>query len=424
MIEPIEASSYAGLRLSDFDSNLSLPRHRWYEFKEGFSEQLVTKAISQVATGSKKVRILDPFAGSGTSLVTAGRSGLQAVGIEVNPFLAFAARAKCTNVKWSQKGFEKTLDRILDSSRVEVRSSLEGRSTFTENRQLKKWLFNRSVIRGFTALDRAVDSFPQYRRPLRLALFASLMDCCNAKRDGKCLRYQKNWPALGLNSLNLREVFRKRAQTIYDDIAQHPFDANSLRLLEGDSRKRLRELRTDAFDLLITSPPYLNSFDYSDVYRPELFVGGFVGNNEELRQIRLRTIRSHVQVKWKSSTLITSPLLLPVMERLNDAKLWSSQLPAMVSSYFVDMATMLKNSSRLIRPGGQAWIVVATSAYGGVEIPVDLILADVASKNGWDLEGVYVLRQMRSAGQHWSHLEDRKRLPLRESLILLKRKRR
>jgi hypothetical protein len=168
----------------------------------------------------------------------------------------------------------------------------------------------------------------------------------------------------------------------------------------------------------------LNSFDYSDVYRPELFVGGFVENNEELRQIRLRTIRSHVQVKWKTSTLITSQLLVPVIERLNDAKLWSSQLPAMVSSYFVDMATMLKNSSRLVRPGGEAWIVVATSAYGGVEIPVDLILADVASKNGWDLEGVYVLRQMRSAGQHWSHLEDRKRLPLRESLILLKRKNR
>jgi tRNA/tmRNA/rRNA uracil-C5-methylase (TrmA/RlmC/RlmD family) len=139
VIQAIEGSSFSGLRLSDFDSNLSLPRHRWYEFKEGFSEQLVTKAISQVGAGSKRVRVLDPFAGSGTSLVTAGRSGLQAVGIEVNPFLAFAARAKCTNSKWSQKGFKKTLDRILDSSRNEVRSPLEGRSTFTETRQLKNW---------------------------------------------------------------------------------------------------------------------------------------------------------------------------------------------------------------------------------------------------------------------------------------------
>jgi len=424
MIQPIEVNRYAGLGLSAFDSNLSLPRHRWYEFKEGFSERLVSEAISHVAVNSKKVRILDPFVGSGTSLVTAGRSGLQAVGIEVNPFLAFAARAKCTNGKWSHQGFKGTLNKILDSSRHEVRSPLEGRSTFTENAQLKKWLFNRSVIRGFTALDRAIQDFPQYRGPLRLALFGSLMDCCNAKRDGKCLRYQKNWLSLGLNSSNLREVFRKRAQTIYEDIAQHPFDASSLRLLTGDSRKRLRDLQTNAFDLLITSPPYLNSFDYSDVYRPELFVGGFVGSNEELRRIRLLTIRSHVQVKWKSSSLITSPLLTPVLDQLNDVKLWSSQLPAMVRSYFVDMATMLKNSSRLIRPGGQGWIVVATSAYGGVEIPVDLILADVASKNGWDLEGVYVLRQMRSAGQHWSHLEDRKRLPLRESLILLKRKKR
>src|SRR5687767_10717288 len=97
MIQPIEVNRYMGLGLSAFDSNLSLPRHRWYEFKEGFSEQLVSEAINHVAVDPKKVRILDPFVGSGTSLVTAGRLGLQAVGIEVNPFLSFAARAKCTN---------------------------------------------------------------------------------------------------------------------------------------------------------------------------------------------------------------------------------------------------------------------------------------------------------------------------------------
>lgn len=421
MIKPIEGNRYTGLGLSAFDPNLLLPRHRWYEFKEGFSEQLVHEAIKSVAEGSKKVRILDPFVGSGTSLVTAGRIGHQAVGIEVNPFLAFAARAKCASSKWSHRGFLRTLEKIFDASRHELRSPLEGLSTFTEGPLLKKWLFNRSVIRGFTALDRAIDSFPNYRRPLRLALFASLMDCCNAKRDGKCLRYQKNWPALGLNSSTLRQIFRNRAQNIYEDIAEHSFDSSNLRLLTGDSRKKLRNLETNTFDLLITSPPYLNSFDYSDVYRPELFVGGFVESNEELRQIRLRTIRSHVQVKWKPSSLVSSPLLTPILERLNEATLWSAHLPAMIRSYFVDMGTMLKAASRLTRSGGQAWIVVATSAYGGVEIPVDLILADVATRNGWALEGVYVLRQMRSAGQHWNRLEDRHRLPLRESLIILKR---
>lgn len=421
MIEPIESNAYTGLRLSDFDSNLCLPRHRWYQFKEGFSELLVRKAIQGVKTPTRPARILDPFSGSGTSLVTAGRFGCEGLGIEVNPFLAFAARAKCTSGKWTKAGFEKSLERILSSSRHEIQSPLEGFSTFTEKPSLKKWLFNKSLVRGFTALDRSIAGFPAYRRPLRLALFASVMDCCNARRDGKCLRYRKDWESLGFNSSNLREIFQRRARETYEDVSQHRFDARKLTVLNADSRTKLKGLKRNQFDLLITSPPYLNSFDYSDVYRPELFLGGFVGNNEELRRLRLRTVRSHVQVKWKPSPLIASSLLKPILEQLSGLELWSSYLPEMIRSYFVDMATVLKNASNLVRKNGEAWIVVATSAYGGVEVPVDLILADVATRNGWLLDGVYVLRQMRSAGQHWTLQEDRKRLPLRESLIILKR---
>lgn len=424
MIQAIEANRYMGLGLSAFDPNLSLPRHRWYEFKEGFSEQLVKLAIDHSGFSSKTLRILDPFVGSGTSVVTAGRLGLSAVGIEVNPFLNFAARAKCTRDQWTERGFKKAIDGVLALSCHEVRSPLEGVSTFTEGAQNEKWLFNRSVLRGFTSLQNALHGFPRYNRPLRLALFASLMDCCNAKRDGKCLRYQKNWSAFGYNSSHIREVFRRRAQTVFEDISEHSFYSGNLRILRGDSRKRLGQLESNYFDLLVTSPPYLNSFDYSDVYRPELFAGDFVANNEELRKIRLQTLRSHVQVKWKASTAVASTLLIPIFEQLSDVKMWSSQLPAMIKSYFVDMEEVLKLSARRMRPQGQAWIVVATSAYGGIEIPVDLILADIATRSGWALEGVYVLRQLRSAGQHWSRLENRKRLPLRESLIVLKRAKR
>ncbi len=425
MIQPINDNPFAGQGLSVFDHNLELPRHRWYGFKEGFSENLIHHAVDEVSSelGGREPKLLDPFSGSGTTLVTSGRLGLCATGIEVNPFLAFAAKAKSSPGRWSEGKFQQVLDKALLSSQHEVRSPLEGVSTFTERDGLNKWLFNRSVLRGFTALDHALEDAGQYHAPLRLALIASLMECCNASKDGKCLRYNKDWQSKGLDSKKLREAFRVNAAKVMEDLTAHQFKASGLKLLEGDSRARLKRLKTGSYDLVVTSPPYLNSFDYSDVYRPELFAGGFTNTNEELRRVRLQTLRSHIQVGWDPTHEIHSSMLPPILAQLEERedKLWDKRLISMVQAYFSDMAEILKECGRVVRPNGQAWIVVSTSAYVGIEIPVDLILADIACRYGWKLRGVNVLRNIRSSSQHWNNLEEGVKSSLRESLIILQR---
>ena len=416
MIQPISNNPFAGRGLSVFDHNLALPRHRWYEFKEGFSENLVRYAIDDISksTSNNKPKLLDPFSGSGTTLVTAGRLGLLGTGIEVNPFLSSAARAKCATGRWNFKKSNKLLDDILFESRYETPSPLEGFSTFTERDGIEKWLFNRSVLRGFTSIDKALAAnAEQYYGPLRLALIASLMDCCNAKKDGKCLRYKKGWQSKGLTSENLRQIFQEKATLAINDLISYDFDASNLNLHEGDSRTKLKELKDNSYDLIVTSPPYLNSFDYSDVYRPELFVGGFTSNNSELREVRLKTLRSHVQVNWEPSTKISSQMLPPILDAIKGSihTLWDKKLLDMVQSYFADMAEVLSECSRVVRSKGQAWIVVSTSAYAGVEVPVDLILADIAGKNGWSLRGVNVLRKIRSSSQYCTTLGEKVKHP-------------
>lgn len=421
MIYPIEKNDYTGRLLSVFDDNLSLPRHRWYEFKEGFSSNLVLEAIREAQPRPRKLKILDPFAGSGTTLVAAGQMNHYAFGIEVNPFLAFASRAKCIGNNWSNIKFNTAVKEVINGSRQEVLSPVENISTFSEKKGLSKWLFNTSVLRGYTAIDQAIENVTDYQSELKLALFASLMDCCNAKRDGKCLRYKKNWEAQGFNSNSLRENFVARLKNIAYDIENYPFYPDNISITQEDSRRALIDIESGSIDLVVTSPPYLNSFDYSDVYRPELFVGGFVKNNDELRQIRLKTIRSHVQATWDSTDEISSILLAPIIKELSQKELWNKHIPEMVTSYFVDMSSILNSLFRIVRKNGSVWVVVSTSAYGGIEIPVDLILADIGVQMGWVLQGVYVLRNLRSAGQQWGSLNSSKKRPLRESLIILKK---
>lgn len=421
MTELIEGSRFANSALSTSGANQALPRHRWYSLKEGFSEALVREAISSCRSGGHQLRILDPFCGSGTALVTAGGMGLSATGIEVNPFLAFASRAKCVRGGWDLSRFRACVQLVAEAGRRGRPSPLETFSTFTERPGAEKWLFNRSVLRSFTSMMVSLDESHPFQEPLRLALLASAMACSNVKRDGKGLRYWRDWEARRPGGKDLRARFVRSADEMGSDGSDASFGWRGMSVIEGDARREVRRLPPESFDLLMTSPPYLNSLDYCDVYRPELFLGGFVSSNRELRDVRLRTVRSHVQVGWEPSDVVASPLLERPLGELAKAKLWNARIPAMVQSYFADMAQVLAGCARLVRRSGQAWIVVSTSAYGGVTIPVDLILADIGTRNGWQLQGVYVLRHLRSSGQQWAALARGKTPPLRESLIILTR---
>ena len=99
---------------------------------------------------------------------------------------------------------------------------------------------------------------------------ASLMDNCNAKRDGKCLRYKTDWRKLvaGIQERISRQSFLARAKVVFADVSSERFRASGLRVRRGESRNILCELPSQHYDLIVTSPPNLNSFDYSDVYRP------------------------------------------------------------------------------------------------------------------------------------------------------------
>jgi hypothetical protein len=263
---------------------------------------------------------------------------------------------------------------------------------------------------------------------LRLALIAAAMACCNAQRDGKCLRYKGDWQRRQADASQLLQRFREMVRIIIEDIRTEPIKHSTARIIQGDARHLLVTHARERFRLCVTSPPYLNSFDYSDIYRPELFLGAFVDSNQTLMKIRLQTLRSHVQAKWKQPTKDDfGSCYRHCIDQLRTAglPLWDRRLPAMVQAYFEDMETILVGLKKAALPDASLWLVVSTSAYAGIEIPVDLILADIGQQSGWHLREVGVLRYLRSSGQHMRRFEpgERKAIPLRESIVVFDAKR-
>lgn len=403
------------------ESAATLPRHRWYVVKEGFSPALVDAAIQYEECEEGDV-ILDPFCGGGTVPLAAALFGISALGIEVNPFLAFVAKTKLSRASPSR--VNDRLPVMLKAIKRGARSPLDGFSTFKRTTD-RPGLFNQDVLEGFEGGWRATDCLSSdVRSVIRLALIGSAMDCCNAVRDGKALRYRRSLLDANFDRRNLQEAFERRTSQALEDLALDI--CVTQRLWQGDSRRKLSQAGGVRFKLCFTSPPYLNSFDYSDIYRPELFLARFVRSNDELRKIRLATVRSHVQVNWRR------PRRSDFGERFQDCwedirdrqeALWDRRIPLMIQAYFEDMRLVFHKLRRLAAPGASVWLVVSTSAYAGVEIPVDLILADVGVQVGWHLREVCVLRHMRSSGQYWRSRgihgsKQRKLPPLRESVII------
>lgn len=411
--------NYVNDCIPNFTNNMDIPRHRWYEFKEGFGHTLVERAIAdtRVIRKKKNLTVLDPFSGSGTTPLTALQNNCNAIGLEVNPFMNFIGKTKSTPLNNDKSFYESELEEILNNPQIEIESMLENISTFTSNGQNEKWLFNKSVLRGFEALNKHIDTVDN-QDLFRLALYTSVMQCCNAKKDGKCLRYKKGWDTLGYSSIELRNEFERNAVQIINDMEINPLREGNRNFINKDSRKAMTELSNQSIDLIVFSPPYLNSFDYSDIYRPELFLGGYVKNNSELRLIRKETLRSHVQYKWEKCDKSQSIWAQNIANQIRENKelLWNKDIPEMIDSYFYDMEQIFKEAYRIAEPHAQLWFVIATSAYAGIEVPVDLILADIATRQGWNLKNVNALRKLRTSSQCSS--EDIRKIRLRESLII------
>ena len=407
---------------SNADDNANLARHRWYFFKEAFSPYIVEKAIEELE-GKKGQLIIDPFCGSGTVPLTASLKGHKAIGFEVNPFMSFMAQTKTIHID-PQIIKEKTQDILTNA--LECNSSpLEKFSTFSEAGGANKWLFNEGVIRAFHGGWNATSRLKgEVKNLFELALIGAAMDTCNAVKDGKCLRYRKDWQNLNYSRQNFVKAFTTRLETMQTDLKEVPHENNNTTIITGDARQTLGQVLDDKFNLCLTSPPYLNSFDYTDVYRPELFLGGFVKSQKELMDLRLKTIRSHVQARWEIPTTDDfGPLYQDSIKNIkaNTDTLWHRRIPAMVQAYFEDMSLILENLKRFAKPDASIWLVVSTSAYVGVEIPVDLIIADIGTKKGWFLREVGVLRYLRTAAQHvnkGSKTSDTTAPRLRESVII------
>ena len=168
--------------------------------------------------------------------------------------------------------------------------------------------------------------------------------------------------------------------------------------------------------LAIFSPPYVNCFDYTEVYKTELWFGGFVNDYHELKDLREDSLSSHLNKKY-SSEPFSNRKLSKYLSKINQDNLWNKNIPLMINNYFFEFEIILNKIFTLLTKNGSCVIVVGNSSYDNVAIPVDEILCDIAIKIGYASTEIKVARELGTSSQQYKSVDNRELL--RESLVIL-----
>lgn len=407
---------------STYQGSYDVPFQRWFKFKEAFSPLLVKKLIEESPVEVRTC--LDVFGGCGTTGLTALFMGVEPTIIEVNPFLADVIRAKLEryDVNEISRAYLtwKAGARQLYRAGNEIPDHFP--PSFVQRKGLDRWIFARDVMRRIQAYRSALSSVrnPSARRLFRVLLGSCLVELSNAVVNGKGRRYRIGWDTNERRPSDVDSALDERIAAVIYDLTR--FDARpdlSPRVLQGDARCSLD--RVGAVDTVITSPPYPNSFDYTDIYNLELWTLGYIRSRISETKLRHAAVRSHVQRQLShSSCPVVSRSLKRVRQQLDDARadLWSHQIPDMVESYFADLTHILSSLRTRVRPGGQISMIVADSAYAGIVVRVGTILGEIAEQLQYDNIQVERLRGLKSSAQQgWKP-------SLRESLVTMRVKER
>ena len=414
--------------LVTFIPNKEVPIHRWYSFVEGYSTELVKKLINEQRVQPRIC--LDPFGGIGTTALTCSELGIDCISIEANPFFADAAKVKANINSYSKEGVEELVSRLerelLKCNGVVQFPELES-ITFFEDEHKKKWIFHKSSSEGvydiLSQINRlCINGSVIYRPLLTLSLASILLEVSNVFRNGKCLSYKRNWESRKYSRKQVHELFLNHLRTVViDDINNYSgnYVDNTNRIILGDSRRAIAEIEEE-IDLVITSPPYLNSRDYTDVYRLELWILGYISKFETEKKQRKKGLTSHVQIPIEKVSYPDVPELNSAISYLesSDVKLWNKGIPNMVRGYFNEMEKVIQSVHSRLTTNGRVYINVANSAYSNCVIEVDVILAKIAELNGFECKEIRVARKINTSSQQSSLIGSEK---MRESIIVLEK---
>jgi len=425
---------FAPERFGTFQDSLRAPIHRWFKYPAGFSYKLVETLIKDYKLEANSW-LLDPFVGCGTTSVVAKQLGVNSVGIEAHPFVYWVARTKCF-WEYDMEQLSRNIQKLLRC--LYNIPPFPGKEVLVEFPKLVRKCYSDENLWVLKFIRDFIENFEcsaEERNFFRLALTNTLRIASKAGAG---------WPYIAPSKYHEKnerpalEVFSQTVQEMYKDLVtvlenRRKVEVKTLLFLM-DARQPY-PIEPESIDLAITSPPYLNNYDYADRTRLEMYFFGWAKSWQDItKQVRDKLIiAATTQVRradFKDNPLsseihdieprlyreLTDKVSLLKQKRLLKGGKKSYDL--MVAGYFNDMLLIIKQVYYVLKPKASFMLILGDSAPYGVYIPTEEYLGRLAMAIGF--RGYHV-QKLRERGRKWAHNPQRHKVMLKEGILVLQK---
>ncbi len=410
------------------------PAHDWYRFVLSFPPHLVRDYAGRFELGEDAV-VLDPFCGTGTTLVEAKKFGIASIGVEAMPMSKFAAEVKTdwspdpdalashANLVAEKASATLAADQLSDepgASTAEGRVRLRGLDADAAKLLIKhsisplplhKALVLREALQGEYAAGISDHE--------RLAFARVLPTEVGNLRFG---------PEVGVGTVRddaaVVAPWLDRVRSMVDDlrVLRERVDTDAS-VVAGDARAVSSCVPAESVDAVITSPPYPNEKDYSRTVRLESVLLGYLTDRVSLRSTKRELLRSNTRgvyrddddSAWVADDERVQELSAQIEERriaLGKDSGFERMYHRVTKLYFGGMARHLSSLRDVLRPGARlAYVVGDQASYLRVMIRTGQILASIAERCGYEVDGIDLFRTRPATAT---------RDQLREEVLLLR----
>ncbi len=390
-IDPIQAT---------FKGGQAEPLHAWYPLLEGYSPRFVEQVLGEFAP--QATRILDPFAGTGTTPLTVARLGKAGFYCEINPLLQFLAEVKADALGMNETTRNRMsnslltlageLETLLENALPDSRLAQAYTDSFSDSRFFDNKTFDQ-VLRMRSAIDRLSRTEPIIARFLTVAVLASLIPASRLIRRGD-VRFKTAVEAERCRVKFLAAAQNQLTRIALDLKALTPF-VNRPMLVCEDARA-LVSLPPLNIEAVITSPPYLNGTNYFRNTKIELWFLRCLNSSTDLTAFRRKAVTAGINdVTVDKPSDEIDPSVRKVIERLEESA-YDPRIPKMVASFFMDMRSVFSAVRKHLINDATILIDIGDSSYGNVHVPTDILLENVLASLDFTLQRKIILRRRMS----------------------------
>lgn len=369
-----------------FSANRTRGRHGWLRLTPAYSVDVVDALLRDAP---RSARVLDPFSGTATTTLCAAERGLDAVSLDINPFLVWLGRTKL-------RRFAK---RTLQSVARSVPEILAAARTVSPNppppiHRIERW-WPEATLDWLCRLDAVLPARGAASALLRVAFCRTMIDVSGAAFDH---------PSMSFGETRDHDDEALEARFLAD--CAHVLEAASVPLpgrgevKRGDART-LDALGDARFDRVITSPPYPNRMSYVRELRPYMYWTRHLKVARDAGELDWKAIGGTWGIatsrlnEWEP-TAAPDALLKPILRNIRAAPKNGPLLATYVERYFEDTASHLRAVRKRVSKNGEVHYVVGNSTFYGVLLPVEELYARLLEQAGFRDAEVHVLRKRNS----------------------------